>query len=227
MDLSATPLPQPVVDLATRLGARTDGTVVRLTQHGTMRSGATARSLKFSAQQTIQLRQPSFEWRASTGPAGCITVIDALQGSSTTSEVRLFGCLRLTRAKPDDAAALLKGQLLRYLAELAWAPDAILQNAMLRWTSHGNALRVAVQHGDVRCELGITLNDDGYIGSALAPDRPRKEGGGFVERPWRGRFSDYRKHRGRWLPFKGDVGWVLDEGLVNVWQGEIAGWETG
>ena len=30
-------MPQRVVDLANRLGARTDGTVVMLTQHGTMR----------------------------------------------------------------------------------------------------------------------------------------------------------------------------------------------
>jgi hypothetical protein len=83
-DLSATRPnwpPQPVVDLAIRLGARTDGTVIRLTQHGTMRSGATALSLKFSAEQTIQLRQPGFEWRASTGPAGCITVLPSMAKS--------------------------------------------------------------------------------------------------------------------------------------------------
>ncbi len=115
---------------------------------------------------------------------------------------------------------------MRYLAELAWAPDAILQNAMLQWSAQGNSLRVALQHGDVRCELGITLDDEGRIGSVFAPDRPREEDGRFVERPWRGRFSDYKKHWGRWLPFKGEVGWVLDEGLVNVWQGEITGWET-
>ena len=146
-------VPQPVHDLANRLGARTDGAAVRLTQHGTMRSVPGARRMKFSAEQTIQLRQPGFEWRASTGPAGCITVIDALQRGSTTSEVRLLGCVRLAGTKPDDAAALLKGQLLRYLAELAWAPDAILQNALLQWSAPGNSLRVAVQHRDVRCKI--------------------------------------------------------------------------
>lgn len=219
-------MPQPVLDLANRLGARTDGAVVRLTQHGTMRSGPGARRMKFSAEQTIQLRQPGFEWRASTGPAGCITVIDALQRGSTTSEVQFLARLRLSGAKRNDAAALLKGQLLRYLAELAWAPDAILQNALLQWSAHGDSLRVAVQHRDVRCSLGVTLDEKGRIGSVFAQDRPRRENGGFVERPWRGRFSDYRKHQGRWLPFKGEVGWILDEGLVNVWQGEITGWET-
>jgi len=61
-------LPQPVVDLAIRLGARTDLTEVRLTQHGTMHSGARARRMKFSTQQIIQLRQPAFDWRALTGP---------------------------------------------------------------------------------------------------------------------------------------------------------------
>jgi hypothetical protein len=220
-------LPQPVVDLAMRLGARTDDTVVMLTQHGTMRSGPTGRRMKFSAQQTIQLRQPGFEWRASTGPGGCITVIDALQRGSTTSEVRLLGRLRLASAKPDDAAALLKGQLLRYLAELAWAPDALLENAMLQWSTHGNSFRVALQHCGVSCALGVMLDEDGRIGSVYAPDRPRKEDAGFVERPRRGHFSDYRKHQGRWLRFKGKVGWVLDGVLVNVWQGKITGWETG
>ena len=131
-------MPQPVLDLANRLGARTDGAVVRLTQHGTMGSGPGARRMKFSAEQTIQLRQPGFEWRALTGPAGCITVIDALQRGSTTSEVQFLARLRLSGAKRNDAAALLKGQLLCYPAELAWAPDAILQNALLQWSAHGD-----------------------------------------------------------------------------------------
>ena len=83
-----------------------------------------------------------------------------------------------------------------------------------------------VQHGNVSCGLDITLDDEGRIGSVFAPDRPRKEGKHFVERPSRGRFSDYRTHRGRWLPFKGEVDWILDQSPVNVWQGELTHWEA-
>lgn len=218
-------LPRPVVDLSTRLGARTDGTAVRLIQRGTMRSGPTARRMKFSARQTIQFKHPEFEWQASIGPLGCITLVDALHGWQTRSELRLFGGLRLVGAKPNDAS-VLKGQILRYLAELAWAPDAIVQNEMLQWSVHGNSMSVTIQHGNVSCALDITLDDEGRIGSVFAPDRPRKEGNHFVERPWRGRFSDYRKHRGRWLPFKAEVDWVVDESPVNVWQGELTDWKA-
>ena len=107
----------------------------------------------------------------------------------------------------------------------SWAPDAILQNALLQWSAHGDSLRVAVQHRDVRCSLGVTLDEKGRIGSVFAQDRPRRENGGFVERPWRGRFSDYRKHQGRWLPFKGEVEWVLYGQSVKVCRGQIESWE--
>jgi hypothetical protein len=42
--------------------------------------------------------------------------------------------------------------------------------------------------------------------------------------PWRGRFSDYRRHFGRWLPFAGEVGWEIDGKEIVYWQGKIADW---
>jgi hypothetical protein len=36
--------------------------------------------------------------------------------------------------------------------------------------------------------------------------RPELE---MAERLWRGGFYDYRQHHGRWLPFGGEVGWIL------------------
>jgi hypothetical protein len=60
-----------------------------------------------------------------------------------------------------------------------------------------------------RGEVELRLDESGRIACVLAQDRPRKEGSGFVERPWRGRFFDHRKHQDRW-PFAGEVGWILD-----------------
>jgi hypothetical protein len=53
MDLSAIRpnwLPQSVIDLAVRLGARADGTTVKLTQHGTIRSGPAALRTRYHAR---------------------------------------------------------------------------------------------------------------------------------------------------------------------------------
>jgi hypothetical protein len=97
---------------------------------------------------------------------------------------------------------------MRYLAELAWAPDAILGNPLLAWTVVGERmLRVSAGHGQARGEVELQIDESGRIAGVLAKARPRKEAPGFVERPWRGRFFDYRQRQGRWLPFAGEVGW--------------------
>lgn len=72
----------------------------------------------------------------------------------------------------------------------------------------------------------LTLNADGRIASAFAPDRPRSATVPFLPTPWRGRFSDYRHHDGYWLPFSGEVGWVIDGKETVYWQGHIATWDV-
>jgi hypothetical protein len=44
--------------------------------------------------------------------------------------------------------------------------------------------------------------------------------------PWRGRFSDYRRHNDRWLPFAAEVGWEIDGKEDVYWQGRVEQWET-
>ncbi|MEZ6028818.1 MAG: DUF6544 family protein [Hyphomonadaceae bacterium] len=75
-----------------------------------------------------------------------------------------------------------------------------------------------------RAEVELTLDGEGRIESAFAPDRPRAIKGGFIPAPWRGRFSDYRQVGAAWIPFAGEVGWVSDPDEI-VWQGRIESWE--
>jgi len=118
-----------------------------------------------------------------------------------------------------------KGEMMRYLAELASAPDAILQNPYLVWrVLHQDRLSVSLDSGSARAEIEIGLDREGRIFSVFAPDRPRKEDARFVERPWSGRFSNYRRHAGRWLPFSGEVGWELGGEEFIAWRGELTSW---
>jgi hypothetical protein len=224
-DRSESVLPREVRDLARRLGATNSPllSTVTLTQSGTMRDQPTARPAHFSARQTINLRRPFFEWRASTGPFGCISVVDALTSEGPDLKVRLFQALPIARMR--GGAALAKGEVMRYLAELAWAPDAILTNASLSWrVIDTQSFQVSAGREGERGEIQLRLDENGRIGSIIAEDRPRKEGPGFVERPWRGRFFDYHEHQARWLPFKGEVGWLLDREMFVAWQGQIQSW---
>ena len=218
-------LPSEVLALAKRLGAMGDPALSRVTlaQSGSMRDGPTDHFMRFSARQVIGLRQPEFSWRARTGPLGCISVLDAMQNGEARLEVRLLDLLRLAKVRSGDEAA--KGEAMRYLAELAWAPDAILLNPSLSWHVVGErTLRVGAGTGAARGEVELGLDPEGRIASVMAPDRPRREGKGFVGRPWHGRFSDYRRHAGRWLPFAGEVGWQLDGHWFTAWKGTIEEW---
>ena len=221
----AVALPHEVRDLARRLGATDDASLlsVTLTQRDTMRHRPAGRAIRFRAAQTIDLRQTGFEWQATLGPFGCISVTDALKSGKADLSVRVFRRLRIGGVRGGPAAA--KGEIMRYLAELAWAPDAILCNATLVWTViDERTLRVSAGQGDGRGQVELRLDESGRIDSVAARDRPRKEGSRFVERPWRGHFRNYRKYQGRWLPFSGEVGWVLDEGAFTAWHGEILSW---
>ena len=216
-------LPAEVRMLAERLGARTslDRRQVLLTQSGTMREDVADKPMRFTASQCIDIDTVAFSWRAKTGPLRLVTVIDELIRGTPRSEVRILGAVRLAGAR--SGRLLIMGQLMRYMAEIPWSPDAILRNRTLQWSVSDRTLRVSAQSGVVSGTVDLELDGDGRIESVSA-DRPRMEGDSFVERPWRGRFFDYRFQQERWIPFQAEVGWVLDGQLVIVWRGTIDSW---
>jgi hypothetical protein len=217
------PLPAAVVDLANRCGAKTGEIAtdhVVLTQSGEMRADASRRWAPFSARQTMNLDGIGFAWRAATGPFGCVSITDALDETGGRLTVTALGFIPLARAPRD--AALTKGELQRYLAELPLAPDAILRNAALDWQElSSTCLRVGATVGAVSAHVDLTLGADGLVASAFTSARPRLEG---AEHPWCGRFSDYRLHEGRQLPFTAEASWTIDNQETVYWRGTMQSW---
>jgi hypothetical protein len=216
-------LPPAVYDLALRLGANPyAGRDVALTQTGRMRQDPASGWIKFSARQSISSHACAFEWIARTGPLGMVSVRDALSGGEGALDVRVLGFVRIASLAPS--AALTRGELMRYLAEVAWAPDAILFNTALRWRGDGpDRLIVCAGADDAEAEVSLTLDSDGRIASVFA-DRPRGMKDTFVPTPWQGRFNDYRQHHGFWLPFSGEVSWTIDASALVYWEGRIEDW---
>ena len=213
-------------DLARRLGANPSRkqTIVRLRQTGRMRQVGASRWMAFRAQQVISNVSCAFDWRARTGPFGLVTVRDASTEDGGHADARALGFIPVVRAK--SSSTLTRGELMRYLAELALAPQAILFNTGLRWREDGPYKLVAgAGSGETATEVAFSLDSDGRIAGAFAPDRPRPVQPPFLPTPWQGRFSDYRHHNGMWLPFSAEVGWVIDGKEDICWQGRMEHWE--
>ena len=220
-------LPVAVYDLAMRLGVTPEDTrtSVKLTQTGRMKRSLDAQSwMSFSAIQTISTRDCAFDWLAKFRPFGVISARDALECGVGRLDIMALGFIPVARTA--QTAALMRGELMRYLAELAWVPSAILLNTTLRWRVDGpERLAVSAGAGETASEVILNLDTDGRIAGAFAPDRPRSATPPELPTPWRGRFTDYRLHRDLWLPFAGEVAWEIAGRGVTYWQARIESWE--
>lgn len=198
---------------------------VELRQSGTMRQDRGTSWMQFQASQSISLQSCAFHWRARTGPAGSIQVSDAFENGIGTLSVKLLGLFPIAGAR--RSADLDRGEILRYLAELPWAPDAILLNPELEWRVQDDAhLVVSAGQGPRRADVALTLDARGLIVEAAATDRPRALGNAFVPGPWRGVFSDYAECEGRQVPMSAEVGWGTRDEFEPVWRGRIVDWRT-
>jgi hypothetical protein len=181
--------------------------------------------MAFNAIQTISSERCGFQWRARFGPLGMISACDALEDGVGRLDVMALGVIPVART--PRTVALVRGELMRYLAELAWSPDAIASNRALRWREDGpDRLVVGAGDGATAAEVTLTMDTDGRIATAFAPDRPRSADEPTLPTPWQGRFSDYRLHLGRWLPFAGEVAWEIGGKAEVYWQGRIETWVT-
>ena len=220
-------LPAAVYDLAMRLGVKPKDyrSSVTLTQTGRLKRDLGVKSwIAFTATQTISTRACEFDWRARAGPFGMVSARDALKDGEGRFDVMALGVIPIARA--EHSSALVRGELMRYLAELAWAPDAILLNTALRWREDGpDRLAVSAGAGETASEVILSLDSEGRIAGSFAPDRPRSASAPILPTPWRGRFSDYRQHGNMWLPFAGEVAWEIDGKDEVYWQGRIESWK--
>lgn len=228
MSVRSLRLPAAVLDLAMRLGVtRQDAPpIVSLTQTGRMKRDLDADSwMAFTACQTISTHASAFEWRARAGPLGLISAVDALRADEGRFDIMALGIIPLARAR--HTPALMRGELMRYLAEIAWAPHAILHNHALDWqVIDAETLSVSAGVDETKSQVLLSLDSEGRIGAAFAADRPRAATAPLLPTPWRGHFSDYRLHHGIWVPFSAQVAWEIDGRARPYWQGCLESWTT-
>lgn len=174
------------------------------------------------ARQSISIAQAGFVWEArqSLGPITKIRIIDAYTGGVGQLQARLMGSIPVANSVGEE---LNRSELMRYLAELPWAPDALLGNPSLRWKLiEAGVVEVGILHADGPVLVRLIFDDTGDIVEMQAKERAVREAdGALVLRDWRGYFSDYGQMGGRRIPRKGEVGYLYDGTYDPYWRGRI------
>lgn len=181
--------------------------------------------MQFSATETIQLDRTEFRWEAKYDPIGLLVVRDQLIGAQGELSLLAFGALPISAV--SRGVDITRGETLRYLAELPWAPDAILHNIDLTWSVvDSRTFQVSAGDGEAKGSVTLKLDEQGFVRVVEAKARPRKEGSVFVDRPWRGRFAAYEPRDGRTVPHRGEMTWVIDGTPIDCWVGELRDWRV-
>lgn len=193
---------------------------VQLRQSGEMRALPGDPWRPFTAEQVISVHEPGFAWlaRMQATPLLWARILDCYVDGAGLVEARLLGSLRLARAAGPQAS---RGELMRYLAELAWAPHAMLHNPHLSWREiDANTIEVSAESTDGPARVRLVF-ENGDITRIEADDRPRAVHGRTILTRWHGRCFDYREMDGRRIPTRAVVSWLLEEGPFDYWRGRV------
>jgi hypothetical protein len=95
---------------------------------------------------------------------------------------------------------------MRFLAEAAWYPTALLPSQGVQWEDvDDSSAEATLQDGETTATLLFRFREDGLIESVRAEGRGRTVGGTVVPTPWEGRWSHYALHDGMRIPLEGEV----------------------
>ena len=176
----------------------------------------------FTSTQRVVVRRPGFDWdaRIQVAPGMQAFVHDAYALGEGALEARLFGLFRLADQRGTPEAA--QGELLRFLAETAWYPTALVPGQGVRWQAlDPTSARATLVDGATTATLDVRFGADGLIDTVTAAARSRTVGQGSVATPWQGRFWNYSERHGVLVPLEGEVAWLLPSGPWPYWRGRL------
>ena len=190
---------------------------------GTMNMSATGEQWKpFTSQQRVVTRRPGFLWNAQVDmfPGVPARVEDSYIAGQGQLIAKLLGLF--TVADAHGGGEMARGEFMRYFAEAAWYPTALLPSQGVRWAAvDGNSAMATIVDGPITLSLLFRFNEAGLIGSVRAESRGAGVGKDMVMLPWDCGLSDYQRQHGMLLPMAGEAAWVRPEGRKPYFVGKV------
>ena len=144
--------------------------------------------------------------------------------AAATIELALIAKLLglFTVADAHGGGEMARGEFMRYFAEAAWYPTALLPSQGVWWAAvDGNSATATIVDGPITLTLLFRFNKAGLIASVRAESRGAGVGKDMVMLPWDCSLADYRRQHGMLLPMTGEAAWVRREGRKAYFFGKV------
>lgn len=198
-------------------------TAVSIAHEGSFNMGEATDNWKpFTSRQEVRILRPGFVWDGTIrmAPGLPVRVHDAYVAGRGVLVPALLGLVKLTDL--SGGGAIAEGEAMRWLAESAWYPTALLPGHGVTWTAIDDRSALAtLTDGDITIALTFRFGPDDLIASVRAEARQRTVAGRMIPTPWEGHWSDYHSQDGMMVPMTGEVAWILPEGPKPYWRGRI------
>jgi hypothetical protein len=182
-----------------------------------------ARWLPFGSRQRVVVQRPGFVWdgRVRLAPGIAVHVHDAYLAGEGILHPAIGGVVALGELH-DRGGEVARGELMRFLAEAAWYPTALLPSQGVQWDAiDDRSARATLRDGPLRLALTFRFDAQDAIESVRAEARGRTVKGKAVPTPWEGRWSNLQTRDGMRVPLSGEVAWLLPEGRQPYWRGTV------
>jgi hypothetical protein len=176
----------------------------------------------FTSTQFVVTKRPGFVWdgRVRVLPGLNVFVHDAYVAGEGVLHPSIAGLYTLMDLRGDGDVA--QGELMRFFAEAAWYPTALLPTQGVRWQAvDDTCAQATLADGANQQTLLFRFAPDGTIASVHADARGRMVQGRSVPTPWEGVWSDHVVRDGMRVPLRGEVAWITAQGRKPYWRGTI------
>jgi hypothetical protein len=220
-------LPAPVQRYFRRVLAEGQPIVAAATieMTGTMNMSSSAEQWKpFTSRQRVVTRRPGFLWDAQVMmfpgiPAHVEDSYIAGQGRLTAKVLGLFEVAQL-----QGEGEIARGEFMRYFAEAAWYPTALLPSQGVKWGAiDSESASATIKDGPITLTLLFRFSEAGLIACVRAEARGVGVGkdGDMDLLPWDCSVSDYRRIDGMLIPHTGEAAWMRPTGRKAYFVGSV------
>jgi hypothetical protein len=190
---------------------------------GTFNMSATAAQWKpFTSRQRVVTRRPGFLWDAHVSllPGVEVRVVDSYIAGSGLLHAAMLGLF--TVARVSGGGEIARGEFMRFFAEAAWYPTALLASQGVRWEAvDDRSANATIVDGPLTLTLLFRFNDAGLIDSVRAEARGGMVDNKVVMMPWECSLASYEVRDGMTVPITGEAAWMRPEGRKIYFRGTV------